>query len=143
MCGITGIATPAPGTPIDRAALEAMTDLLAHRGPDGRGFHSEPGIGLGMRRLSIVDLETGEQPISNEDGSVLVVCNGEIYNAPELRQGLLNRGHRFRSHSDVEVVVHLYEEWESSACSVSAGCSHWRCGTLVSGRSSWRGTGSG
>jgi asparagine synthase (glutamine-hydrolysing) len=110
MCGITGIATPAADTPIDRAMLEAMTDLLAHRGPDGRGFHSAPGIGLGMRRLSIVDLTTGEQPISNEAGSVLVVCNGEIYNAPELRQGLLNRGHHFRGHSDVEVVVHLYEE---------------------------------
>lgn len=110
MCGISGIVTRDPQQPVDRALLEHITDLLAHRGPDGRGFHVAPGVGLGMRRLSIVDLETGDQPISNESGTVHLVCNGEIYNAPELREELLARGHTLRGHSDVEVIVHLYEE---------------------------------
>ncbi len=110
MCGISGIATRDLQQPVDRALLEHITDLLEHRGPDGRGFHLARGVGLGMRRLSIVDLETGEQPISNETGSVHLVCNGEIYNAPELRQELLARGHRLRGHSDVEVIAHLYED---------------------------------
>ncbi len=83
---------------------------LQHRGPDGSGVHLAPGVGLGIRRLSIVDLETGDQPIANEDGSIVVVCNGEIYNAPELRAELLNRGHQFGTRSDVEPIVHLYEE---------------------------------
>jgi asparagine synthase (glutamine-hydrolysing) len=110
MCGISGIVTRDPQQPVDRALLEHITDLLVHRGPDGRGFHVAPGVGLGMRRLSIVDLETGDQPISNESGTVHLVCNGEIYNAPELREELLARGHTLRGHSDVEVIVHLYEE---------------------------------
>ena len=87
-----------------------MADTLRHRGPDGAGFLATPGIGLAMRRLSIVDLETGGQPIASEDGSIAVICNGEIYNAPELRRDLEGRGHIFRTRSDVEPIVHLYEE---------------------------------
>ncbi|MGZ8268719.1 MAG: asparagine synthase (glutamine-hydrolyzing), partial [Burkholderiales bacterium] len=90
--------------------LRAMTRILQHRGPDSDGFHFAPGVGLGFRRLAIVDLKTGEQPLANEDGGVIVVCNGEIYNHVELRRVLEAAGHRFRSASDVEVIVHLYEE---------------------------------
>src|SRR5271157_3069040 len=111
MCGICGFAAADPNQPIDRATLEAMTAALHHRGPDGRGVFSAPGIGLGVRRLAIIDLETGDQPISNEDGSVTVVCNGEIYNFRELRQQLEGDSHRFRTRSDVEVIVHLYEDF--------------------------------
>lgn len=110
MCGICGLAPVDPRQPVDRAVLETMTATLEHRGPDGRGIHTGPGIGLGIRRLAIIDLATGDQPIANEDGSAVVVCNGEIYNAPELRAELEGRGHRFRTRSDVEVIVHLYEE---------------------------------
>ena len=91
--------------------LRQMTDIMHHRGPDSHGFYMSPGIGLGIRRLSIIDLETGDQPISNEDGTVTVVCNGEIYNFQELRQKLLASGHLFRTRSDVEVIVHLYEDY--------------------------------
>ena len=87
-----------------------MADILRHRGPDGDGFHVAPGIGLAFRRLAIIDLATGEQPIANEDGTVVVVCNGEIYNHVELRTRLAAAGHRFRTASDVETIVHLYEE---------------------------------
>lgn len=90
--------------------LHRMTDTMSHRGPDGDGYFVQPGVGLGFRRLSIVDLHTGDQPISSEDGSVTVVCNGEIYNSPELRRNLEDAGHRFRTHSDVEAIVHLYED---------------------------------
>jgi asparagine synthase (glutamine-hydrolysing) len=88
-----------------------MTEILRHRGPDGQGFHLAPGIGLGVRRLAIVDLETGDQPIRTPDESVSLVCNGEIYNFLELRAELQAAGHRFQSGSDVEVIVHLYEEF--------------------------------
>lgn len=88
-----------------------MADALAHRGPDDEGFHFGPGVGLGFRRLAIIDLEGGNQPIANEDESVWVVCNGEIYNHRELRRGLERHGHAFRTRSDVEVIVHLYEEF--------------------------------
>ena len=88
-----------------------MTGILRHRGPDSNGFHSEPGIGLGVQRLAINDLETGDQPISNAEGTVTVVCNGEIYNFVELRRELQAAGHHFRTGSDVEVIVHLYEDY--------------------------------
>ena len=91
--------------------IERMTRLLAHRGPDDEGFHREPGVGLGMRRLSIIDLETGHQPIANETGDVRLVNNGEIYNFRELRSRLESLGHRFRTKSDTEVLAHGYEEW--------------------------------
>jgi len=110
MCGICGVVTADASRPIDGPMLERMTDVLRHRGPDGRGFHVAPGIGLGVQRLAIVDLETGDQPIAGEDGTIALVCNGEIYNSPELRIELEDRGHRFRTRSDVEVIVHLYEE---------------------------------
>jgi len=110
MCGIAGIALKEGSRPVDAALLQAMTDRLRHRGPDAEGTFSAPGIGLGSRRLSIIDLETGDQPIANEDGSIVVVCNGEIYNYVELRAELLAAGHEFRTQSDTEVIVHLYEE---------------------------------
>jgi asparagine synthase (glutamine-hydrolysing) len=110
MCGICGFASNNPDQPIRREMLARMTGLLRHRGPDSEGFYVKGGIGLGVRRLSIIDLQGGDQPISNEDETVTVVCNGEIYNYVELRQHLLAAGHRFRTGSDVEVIVHLYED---------------------------------
>jgi asparagine synthase (glutamine-hydrolysing) len=110
MCGIAGILYTDPRRPVDPAALQAMGNSIAHRGPDGEGFWVEPGVGLAHRRLSIIDLAGGSQPIGNEDGSVQVVFNGEIYNFAELRSGLEARGHRFRTDSDTEVLVHLYED---------------------------------
>ncbi|MFQ5723074.1 MAG: asparagine synthase (glutamine-hydrolyzing) [Terriglobia bacterium] len=104
MCGICGFAGLR-----DQALLERMTALLAHRGPDSVGFFSSPEASLGFRRLSLIDLTTGDQPLANEDGSVRLVLNGEIYNYRELRAELAAR-HRFATHSDAEVVVHLYEE---------------------------------
>src|SRR3990170_749450 len=111
MCGICGVVYSHPERPVNREMLRQMTDIMHHRGPDSHGFYVAPGIGLGIRRLSIIDLETGDQPISNEDGTVTVVCNGEIYNFQELRQQLIAAGHRFRTRSDVEVIVHLYEDY--------------------------------
>ena len=105
MCGICGEY----GRP-NRGRVERMTKSLRHRGPDDSGFYEESSICLGIRRLSIIDLDTGHQPITNEDGSVVVVFNGEIYNFKELRQDLEKKGHRFQSRSDTEVLVHLYEE---------------------------------
>ena len=110
MCGICGVVYSDPERPVDREMLSHMTDMMCHRGPDSHGFYIAPGIGLGIRRLSIIDLQTGDQPISNEDGTITVVCNGEIYNFEELRKELLAAGHRFKTHSDVEVIVHLYED---------------------------------
>ena len=96
--------------PPDRAALESMTAALVHRGPDGGGAYCDAHVGLGARRLSIIDLERGDQPIANEDGSVRVVHNGEIYNYRTLREGLRRRGHGLSSSCDTEILVHLYEE---------------------------------
>lgn len=109
MCGLTGIWHPDLRAP-DVGALSRMTSQLAHRGPDDAGIQQEPGIGLGHRRLSIIDLETGHQPLCNEDRTVWVVFNGEIFNYPELRADLIRRGHVFKTQSDTEVLVHLYEE---------------------------------
>jgi asparagine synthase (glutamine-hydrolysing) len=110
MCGICGFVSTNPDQPIRREMLGRMTALLHHRGPDSEGFYVKDGIGLGVRRLSIIDIEGGDQPISNEDETITVICNGEIYNYVELRQHLLAAGHRFRTSSDVEVIVHLYED---------------------------------
>jgi asparagine synthase (glutamine-hydrolysing) len=110
MCGICGIATADPRASVDAGLLDRMASVLAHRGPDGHGAFRAPGIGLGVRRLAINDLRTGAQPISNEDDTVTVVCNGEIYNFRELRRDLQTAGHAFRTASDVEVIVHLYED---------------------------------
>jgi asparagine synthase (glutamine-hydrolysing) len=111
MCGIAGIFNYRGHPEIDRALLRRMTDALAHRGPDGEGLHIAPGIGLGHRRLSIVDLATGDQPLFNEDGTICVVYNGEIYNFLELMAELGALGHVFRTRCDTEVVVHAWEEW--------------------------------
>jgi asparagine synthase (glutamine-hydrolysing) len=111
VCGFVGIFDPSGRAPIDRALLAAMNRTQTHRGPDGAGMHVAPGIGLAHTRLAIIDLETGAQPLFNEDGSVAVVYNGEIYNFRDLRAELRARGHFFRSASDTEVIVHAWEEW--------------------------------
>jgi len=111
MCGIAGILEFGRDARADAAALREMCRVMAHRGPDDDGFHTEGPAGIGMRRLSIVDLATGHQPISNEDGSLTIVFNGEIYNHLALREQLIARGHSYRTHSDTETIVHLYEEY--------------------------------
>jgi len=110
MCGIAGIFD-LDGAPIVRSDLQAMCDVMRHRGPDDEGLYVGSGAGLGMRRLSIIDLETGRQPIHNEDETVWVVLNGEIYNFRDLRQDLESRGHAFYTRTDTETIVHLYEEY--------------------------------
>ena len=110
MCGICGIFEFERQEAISRELVHRMNQTLFHRGPDDEGIHVGPGIGLGFRRLSIIDLAGGHQPLSNEDGSVWVMLNGEIYNYPELRQELLAKGHRFATRSDTETIAHLYEE---------------------------------
>jgi asparagine synthase (glutamine-hydrolysing) len=110
MCGICGIFLTDSDAAADRVLLDRMNGTLAHRGPDDEGSYVSGQVGLAMRRLSIIDLDSGHQPLSNEDGSIWIVFNGEIYNYPELREELLNRGHRFRTRSDTEVIVHLYED---------------------------------
>jgi asparagine synthase (glutamine-hydrolysing) len=111
MCGIAGRFNYDAAQPVDRARLMAMTDAVSHRGPDAGGYYLDRGVGLGHRRLSIIDLATGDQPIANEDGTVQVIFNGEIYNFAEVRQELLAHGHRFRTNSDTEVIAHGYEQW--------------------------------
>ncbi|MBX9965110.1 MAG: amidotransferase 1, exosortase A system-associated [Burkholderiales bacterium] len=111
MCGITGIFDTRGRREIDRARLDRMNQAQFHRGPDEGGTHVEPGVGLGHRRLSIIDLSTGQQPLYNEDGSVCVVFNGEIYNYQELIPELAALGHVFHTRSDTEVIVHAWEAW--------------------------------
>jgi asparagine synthase (glutamine-hydrolysing) len=110
MCGIAGLLAPFPADRL-RAGAIALADAQRHRGPDGAGVHVQGPVALAHRRLSIIDLEAGAQPLANEDGSVWITFNGEIYNYRELRVTLEQRGHRFRTHSDTEVIVHAYEEW--------------------------------
>ena len=109
MCGIAGVVTK--GKAVERSCLEAMMQLLAHRGPDGEGVYFDEAVGLGHRRLAIIDPEGGQQPLSNEDGSVWVTFNGCIYNYQELARTLRAAGHSFKTHSDTEVIVHAYEQW--------------------------------
>src|SRR5574341_2313603 len=116
MCGICGILNFDPNAPVDPAVLRGMADLLAHRGPDGDAFYREGPVGLGHRRLAIIDLtEAAAHPLPNEDKTVWVLLNGEIYNFQSLREDLLRKGHVFRSKGDTETIVHLYEE-EGAAC---------------------------
>ncbi len=111
MCGIAGALAPRRDLPPPAGAAERFAAAMVHRGPDGHGFFSQGPIALAHRRLSIIDLsEAGRQPMTNEDGQVAIVVNGEIYNHAELRAELVAKGHRFRSGSDSEVVAHLYEE---------------------------------
>ncbi len=114
MCGICGIS-PASRQRPDLALLQRMNAAIYHRGPDGEGFYTDEGVGLAMRRLAIIDVQGGDQPIANEDKSLWIVFNGEIYNFLELRPELERRGHRFRTHSDTECILHLYEDEEEAA----------------------------
>jgi len=116
MCGICGLVFQDPSRRLPEGLIDRMTDTLGHRGPDDRGTFEEEGVGLGHRRLSIIDLSAaGRQPMTNEDGSLLVVFNGEIYNFRDLRRDLRSRGHVFSSRTDTEVILHLYEE-KGEAC---------------------------
>jgi asparagine synthase (glutamine-hydrolysing) len=110
MCGICGKLEFQREHPVERRLLSKMLDTIRHRGPDGDGIYVSKNVGLGHRRLAIIDLNTGQQPLSNEDGTIWIVFNGEIYNYQELRSELLAHGHTFRTMSDTEVIVHLYEE---------------------------------
>ena len=110
MCGICGKLNFEKGASVKPALIRAMMDTIRHRGPDDEGLHIASEVGLGFRRLSIIDLSSGHQPLSNENGTVWIVFNGEIYNYRELRKFLLNKGHVFRTQTDTEVIVHLYEE---------------------------------
>ena len=114
MCGIAGLATT--GSVPERVRVERMCDVIRHRGPDGDGILVAPGVGLGMRRLAIIDLVTGDQPVSDGTGSIQAVFNGEIYNYRALRSELQSRGHVFRSQGDSEVIPHLYQEYGIEHC---------------------------
>ena len=111
MCGIVGVCNRS-GEPVPAGLLKRMTDVIAHRGPDSEGHYTDGPIGLGHRRLAIIDLSaSGHQPMSNENGEVVITFNGEIYNFQKLRVELEALGHRFHSQTDTEVIVHAYEEW--------------------------------
>ncbi|MFN2119435.1 MAG: asparagine synthase (glutamine-hydrolyzing), partial [Anaerolineales bacterium] len=114
MCGICGIAY-ADQRPGDRGLLREMNAAMRHRGPDSEGMFSAAGVGLGIRRLAIIDVAGGDQPISNEDGSIWIVLNGEIYNYPQMRAELERRGHTFKTKTDTECILHYYED-EGDAC---------------------------
>lgn len=106
MCGICGFIGFK-----DQELLQDMTDVMSHRGLDDEGYYATEEVSLGFRRLSIIDLGSGNQPLANEDKSIWSVCNGEIYNFKEIKQELINRGHRFYTQADTEVLPHCYEEW--------------------------------
>jgi asparagine synthase (glutamine-hydrolysing) len=120
MCGIVGFLTSKATNVPEHEILKQMRDVLIHRGPDDEGEYFRPldakgpFVFLGHRRLSIIDLGTGHQPLSNEDGTVWVIFNGEIYNFKELREELKGRGHQFQTHSDTEVIAHAYEEYKEN-----------------------------
>ena len=149
MCGIAGAVWTDPALRIEHDTLVRMTEMLRHRGPDDEGFyandlhsHQYPGavtgVALGHRRLSIIDVAGGRQPLSNEDESIWIVFNGEIYNFRDLHRRLEGSGHRFRTSSDTECLVHLYEDEGSGSWNTPRGCSHWRSGTRTAGNWCWR-----
>ena len=112
MCGLCGFT----GSVSDRdKVLENMTDVITHRGPDSVGYYKDDGISMGFRRLSIIDLDNGHQPIYNEDKSLVLMFNGEIYNYRELREELIGLGHSFYTKTDSEVLIHAFEEWKDRA----------------------------
>ncbi|MEL6842687.1 MAG: asparagine synthase (glutamine-hydrolyzing), partial [Bacteroidota bacterium] len=111
MCGISGIFYSDLEREVSIPELHRMTSSMIHRGPDDEGFFQDRNVGFGFRRLSIIDLSTGHQPLANEDDSVWIVFNGEVYNFPELRRQMLAKGHQFKTHTDTETIVHLYEEY--------------------------------
>ncbi|HEY9610894.1 asparagine synthase (glutamine-hydrolyzing) [Allocoleopsis sp.] len=111
MCGICGVIFAEHDRPVDAKLIESMSATIVHRGPDEQGIHVDGNVGLGSRRLSIIDLEGGRQPIHNEDKTIWVVFNGELYNYPELTHSLSRRGHHFYTHTDTEIIVHAYEEF--------------------------------
>jgi len=111
MCGICGIVQAKNEIPIPNSLLRAMCQTIVHRGPDDEGIFIEKNVALGTRRLSIIDVEGGHQPLSNEDGSIWIAYNGEVYNFPELRKELISLGHRFSTRTDTETIIHSYEEW--------------------------------
>src|ERR1700683_1390549 len=111
MCGIAGIFDTRADCSIDPGTIRRMCKSIIHRGPDDEGIYAKGSIGLGMRRLSIIDLVGGHQPIHNEDKTIWIVFNGEIFNFQALRTELRARGHRFYTETDTEVIVHLYEEY--------------------------------
>ena len=111
MCGICGVVNSDVENNVEHQLLKKMCDVIYHRGPDDDGVYLNQNIGLGMRRLSIIDLATGKQPISNENKNVWIVFNGEIYNHKEVRQELESRGYKFSTNTDTEAIVHAYEEF--------------------------------
>src|SRR6202166_1928324 len=121
MCGIAGMVQTHADGAVSEAVIHRMCETLVHRGPDDEGIFVKGGVGLGMRRLSIIDLSGGHQPVFNEDRSVWIVFNGEIYNFPALGEDLLKRGHKFYTHTDTEVIVHLYEEMGADCVSKLRG----------------------
>ncbi len=116
MCGIAGWIDLRGQRPPDQKMVRTMTDAISHRGPDGDGFHFEPGLGFGHRRLAVIDLVTGDQPMHSGDGSATLIFNGEIYNFRELKQELEQRGHVFRTQSDTEVILEAWLEWGPGLC---------------------------
>src|SRR3984957_13437758 len=114
MCGICGKLNFDNAKGVSTSLLKSMADAIQHRGPDDEGFYYSGPVGFGFRRLSIIDLNTGHQPLSNEDGSVWIIFNGEIYNYRELTAELVSKGHVFKTKTDTEVIVHLYEEYGES-----------------------------
>src|ERR1700761_2641905 len=111
MCGICGQYNFGDRAPVSRRKIERMADSIRHRGPDDEGYYIKGPLGFGFRRLSIIDLTGGHQPMSDREESVWVVFNGEIYNFPELKSELESHGHTFRTKSDTEVIVHGYKQW--------------------------------
>ena len=111
MCGIAGLMKFGQDARADSGAVRQMCAAMTHRGPDDEGVYTDGPVGIGMRRLSIIDVAGGHQPISNETGTIWIVFNGEIYNHAELRKKLEPLGHRYRTNSDTETIVHLYEEY--------------------------------